>query len=245
MVLPYTEKVIEHFKNPKNVGKMDDPDAKATEGSPACGDMVTLYLKVDDSDHMIKDIKFESYGCASNIATGSIITELAKGKTIEEAKQLTWESAADALGGLPPIKVHCSVLAIDTLKAAIRNYEERNGLLDDEELPTNEETVKDRLSHVVNPVVGLNIIKTGIVSSIEIEECYPEGHDAEACSGCSAYPVGRECCVRPPAEDRRVNIKVALDIGSDHQFAANIAEEVHEKLDPIWDVETVEVTFND
>ena len=110
MPLPYSDLVMEHFKHPQNVGRIDDADAKATEGSPACGDMVAVYLKVDEDRHVITDIKFESYGCASNIATGSIITELAKGKTLDEAKAISWQQASDALGGLPPIKTHCSVL---------------------------------------------------------------------------------------------------------------------------------------
>src|SRR5512137_2896177 len=111
MPLPYSETVMEHFRRPRNVGRIEDADAKAIEGSPACGDMVAVYLKVDPESHRIDDIKFESYGCASNIATGSIITELAKGKTLEEAKNITWQEASEALGGLPPIKTHCSVLA--------------------------------------------------------------------------------------------------------------------------------------
>jgi len=138
MPLPYSEIVMEHFRHPRNVGRMDDPDAKAIEGSPACGDMVAVYLKVDPAEQRITDIKFESYGCASNIATGSIITELAKGKTVEEAKQITWKEASDALGGLPPIKTHCSVLAVDGLRAAIQNYEERHGLVK-ERVPTTVE----------------------------------------------------------------------------------------------------------
>ena len=100
MALPYSEKVIEYFRNPKNVGEIDDADAVATEGSPACGDMVKLFLKVNSDTKVIEDIKFKSYGCASNIATASIITELAKNKTIEEAKQLSWKHASEALGGL-------------------------------------------------------------------------------------------------------------------------------------------------
>jgi NifU-like protein involved in Fe-S cluster formation len=113
---------MEHFRHPRNVGEIEDADAKAVEGSPACGDMVAVYLKVDPDELRIRDIKFESYGCASNIATGSIITELAKGKTLEEAKQIGWEEASDALGGLPPIKTHCSVLAVEGLRAAIQNH---------------------------------------------------------------------------------------------------------------------------
>ena len=90
MPLPYSEKVMEHFRNPRNVGRIEDPDGKSVEGSPACGDMVAVYLKVDGDTQRIVDIKFESYGCASNIATGSIITELAKGKTLDEAKDISW-----------------------------------------------------------------------------------------------------------------------------------------------------------
>ena len=123
--LHYSDIVMEHFRNPRNVGRLDDPDAKAVEGSPACGDMVAVYLKVDPESLQITDVSFESYGCASNIATASIITEMAKGKTLAEAKALTWKQISEALGGLPSIKVHCSVLAIDSLRAAIENYEEK------------------------------------------------------------------------------------------------------------------------
>ncbi|MBC7258760.1 MAG: iron-sulfur cluster assembly scaffold protein [Chloroflexi bacterium] len=167
MPIPYSEKVIEHFKNPRNVGRMEDYDAKATEGSPACGDMVTLYLKVDEETKTIKDIKFESYGCASNIATGSIITELAKGKTLDEARKINWKAAAEELGGLPAVKVHCSVLAVDTLRAAIRNYEEKHGLVEDRE-PTTVEIVEKRLRHVMNPLTGLDIVKTHVVKKVDV-----------------------------------------------------------------------------
>ena len=167
MPLPYSELVMEHFKRPHNVGRIEDADAKATEGSPACGDMVCVYLKVDEETQRIEDIKFESYGCASNIATGSIITELAKGKTLEEAKQLSWKQAADALGGLPPIKTHCSVLAIDGLRAAIQNYEERHGLIK-ERVPTTIDLVRKRLKRVMNPVVGLDLVRTKLVTGIEL-----------------------------------------------------------------------------
>ena len=159
MPLPYTEKVMDHFKNPRNVGKLEDANAKATEGSPACGDMVSVYLKVNEETKRIDDVKFESYGCASNIATGSIITELAKGKTIDEAKQITWKQASEELGGLPPIKAHCSVLAVDGLRAAIENYEETHGLVK-ERKPTNVEEVRRRLKRVMNPLVGLDLVKT-------------------------------------------------------------------------------------
>ncbi len=169
MPLPYSEKVMEHFRHPRNVGRIENPDAKSVEGSPACGDMVAVYLKVDEESLRIVDIKFESYGCASNIATGSIITEMAKGRTLEEAKQITWRQASDALGGLPPIKIHCSVLAVDGLRGAIENYEERHGLVK-ERVPTTVDVVRRRLKRVMNPVVGLDLVRTRLVKEIELAE---------------------------------------------------------------------------
>ncbi|MBM4431293.1 MAG: DUF59 domain-containing protein, partial [Chloroflexi bacterium] len=169
MPLPYSEKVMEHFRNPKNVGRIEDADARSMEGSPACGDMVAVYLKVDPQTQRIADIKFESYGCASNIATGSIITELAKGRTLEEAKAITWQEASEALGGLPAIKTHCSVLAIDGLRAAIQNYEERHGLVKERET-TTVDVVTKRLKHVMNPMVGLDLVRTKLVRDIEIQD---------------------------------------------------------------------------
>jgi len=182
MKFPYSEIVLEHFRHPRNVGRIEDPDGKAMEGSPACGDMVAVYIKVDPKTNCITDIKFESYGCASNIATGSIITELAKGKTLDEAKKITWKEAADALGGLPPIKVHCSVLAVEGLRAAIRNYEERYGLVKEKE-PTTVEEVRRRLKRVMNPLTGLDLIRTNLVRDIEVKDgtvrvvvALPAGH---------------------------------------------------------------------
>lgn len=166
---PYSDKVIEYFQNPKNVGEIENPDGKAKEGSPACGDMVNLYIKVDEETKEITDIKFKSYGCASNIATGSIITEMAKGRTIDEAKEITWQDAADELGGLPSVKTHCSVLAVDALKEAIRDYEERHGLSEETE-PTTEEVVKERLKHVMNPLTGLDVVNTNLIKNIEISD---------------------------------------------------------------------------
>jgi nitrogen fixation NifU-like protein len=209
MPLPYSDIVMEHFRNPRNVGQIEDADAKSVEGSPACGDMVAVYLKVDSESHRIEDIKFESYGCASNIATGSIITELAKGKTLEEAKELTWQDASDALGGLPPIKTHCSVLAVDGLQAAIQNYEERHGLVK-ERVPTTVEVVTKRLKHVMNPVVGLDLVRTKLVKEVAINDG---------------------------------TVHVVVDLPPNHQFAANIREEIVEKIEPLWDVERVVVDF--
>jgi nitrogen fixation NifU-like protein len=169
MKFPYSEKVLEHFRHPHNVGKIENADGKAIEGSPACGDMVSVYINVDPKTKTISDIKFESYGCASNIATGSIITELAKGKTLEEAKKITWKQASDALGGLPKIKAHCSVLAVEGLRSAIENYEERHGLVK-EKKPTTVEIVQKRLKKVMNPLSGLDLVRTNLVKDIEVKE---------------------------------------------------------------------------
>jgi nitrogen fixation protein NifU and related proteins len=169
MPIAYSQKVLEHFQHPHNVGRIEDPDAKAIEGSPACGDMVAVYLKVDPDTLIINDVKFESYGCASNIATGSIITDMAKGKTLDAAKAISWKEAADALGGLPAIKAHCSVLAVDSLRAAIQNYEEKHGLIK-ERVPTDLEEIQRRLKRVMNPMVGLDLVRTKLVKGIEIKD---------------------------------------------------------------------------
>ncbi|HIE18359.1 TPA: iron-sulfur cluster assembly scaffold protein [Candidatus Bathyarchaeota archaeon] len=164
----YSPKLIELFKNPKNVGEMPDADVKVTEGSLACGDMITLFLKVDEKTKRIEDIKFLSYGCAANIATTSIMTELVKGKTLEEAKKITFKEIAEALGGLPPVKMHCAVLSIDGLRSAIRKYEEERGLIEVPEL--DESFIRSRLRRIMNPKLGRDIVSTGIVEKIRIQE---------------------------------------------------------------------------
>jgi nitrogen fixation NifU-like protein len=116
----YSEKVMEHFKNPRNMGEIKDADGVGTVGNPVCGDMMTIYIKVKDNH--LEDIKFKTFGCGAAIATSSMMTELAKGKTLEEALKITRANVADALGGLPPIKMHCSNLAADALHAAIEDY---------------------------------------------------------------------------------------------------------------------------
>lgn len=125
--LPYSPKVLELFKNPKNAGPMPDATVKATAGSPACGDMITLYLKIDGEKEVISNASFESYGCAANIAASSILTEMIKGKTLKEAWEISWKRISDELGGLPAIKYHCSILAVGALKRAIRKYYEKKG----------------------------------------------------------------------------------------------------------------------
>ncbi|MGC8813510.1 iron-sulfur cluster assembly scaffold protein [Dictyoglomus sp.] len=164
-MLRYTDIVLEHFKNPRNVGVIEDPDGYAIEGGPACGDQIVVYIKVDPNTKVITDIKFQSFGCASNIATGSMMTEMVKGKTIEEALKLTWKDVVDALGGLPPVKLHCSVLAIDGLKAAIRNYlgEKTEGKLSKEE-------VVNVLSNVLYPSLAVDIVTLKLLNFLKITE---------------------------------------------------------------------------
>jgi nitrogen fixation NifU-like protein len=116
----YSEKVMEHFRNPRNMGEIPDADGVGTVGNPVCGDLMSIYIKV--KDNRIEDIKFKTFGCGAAIATSSMVTELAKGKTLEEASKITRQDVADNLDGLPPIKMHCSNLASDGLRAAIQDY---------------------------------------------------------------------------------------------------------------------------
>ena len=116
----YSEKVMEHFKNPRNVGEIPDADGIGNVGNPVCGDIMRLYIKVKDG--RISDAKFKTFGCGAAIATSSMVTELVKGKTIEEALKVSNSAVAEALGGLPKIKMHCSVLAEEALKSAIDDY---------------------------------------------------------------------------------------------------------------------------
>ena len=119
----YSEKVMEHFSNPRNVGEIEDADGIGEVGNPVCGDLMTIYIKVDDG--RLSDVKFKTFGCGAAIATSSMITELAKGKTIEEALEITRDDVADSLDGLPPVKMHCSNLAADGLHAAIEDYKKK------------------------------------------------------------------------------------------------------------------------
>jgi nitrogen fixation NifU-like protein len=119
----YSNKVMEHFKNPRNMGEIPDADGVGTVGNPVCGDLMTMYIKV--KNNQISDIKFKAFGCGAAIATSSMTTELAKGKTLEEAMKITRGNVAEALEGLPPIKMHCSNLAADALHAAIEDYYKR------------------------------------------------------------------------------------------------------------------------
>lgn len=123
----YSKKVIEHFTRPHNQGKIKNPDGVGMVGNPTCGDLMKIYIKVkkEKNREVIKDIKFETLGCASAIATSSMITDLAKNKTLKEALKISRDDVAEALEGLPPIKMHCSNLATDALREAIKNYSEK------------------------------------------------------------------------------------------------------------------------
>jgi nitrogen fixation NifU-like protein len=116
----YTEKVVDHYQNPRNMGELEDADGVGTVGNPTCGDMMQIQIKVRDG--RIEDVKFKTFGCGAAIATTSVATELIKGKTVEEALQVTNQDVMDVLGGLPPVKVHCSLLAEEAIKAAVDDY---------------------------------------------------------------------------------------------------------------------------
>lgn len=122
----YSEKVMDHFKNPRNVGKMDDADGIGEVGNAVCGDIMKIYLKIDDG--IITDAKFNTFGCGSAIATSSMATEMIKGKPLEEALSLSNKAVVEALDGLPPQKIHCSVLAAEAVRAAVKDYYDKNGI---------------------------------------------------------------------------------------------------------------------
>ena len=119
----YSEEVMDHFTNPRNVGEIEDASGVGQVGNPVCGDVMKVYLKIENEK--IVDVKFKTYGCAAAIATSSMATELIKGKTIDEALEITNKAVAEALGGLPPVKMHCSVLAEEAIKAAIEDYKSK------------------------------------------------------------------------------------------------------------------------
>ena len=125
--MDYSEKVMDHFANPRNVGILEDANAVGEVGNAKCGDIMKMYMKIND-DGVIEDIKFKTFGCGAAVATSSMATEMVKGKTIEDALKLTNKAVAEALDGLPPVKMHCSVLAEEAIHAALTDYYKRKGL---------------------------------------------------------------------------------------------------------------------
>ena len=124
--MQYTQKVIDHFKNPHNQGEIKNADAVGQAGNPVCGDVMKIYLKIKDDK--IADIKFETLGCAAAIAVSSALTDLVKGKTLDEAFAITKDNIVEDLGGLPPVKIHCSMLGVEALHEAIKEYKEKNNI---------------------------------------------------------------------------------------------------------------------
>ena len=136
----YSEKVMDHFTNPRNVGKIEDADGVGEVGNAKCGDIMKIYLKID-KNHVITDVKFNTFGCASAIASSSMATCLIKGKPVSEAVELSNKAVVEALDGLPPVKIHCSVLAEEAIKAAVKDYYDKNGIEYDPE------TFKEKDAH--------------------------------------------------------------------------------------------------
>jgi len=161
----YSAKVMDHFKNPRNIGVIENADVTAKVGSVACGDLIKLYLKFDPDQDQIKDIKFESYGCAANIATSSMMTEMVKGKTIDDARKITFKEIAEQLDGLPRIKLHCAVLSRQGLEAALVKYEAKTG-----RVMIDESFVNRILRGVLDPVEGVDIISAKMVEHVAVEE---------------------------------------------------------------------------
>ena len=125
----YSEKVMDHFQHPRNVGEIEDASGVGTVGNAKCGDIMRMFLDIDDETHIIKEYKFKTFGCGAAVATSSMATEMVKGKTIEEAMQITNKAVMEALDGLPPVKVHCSLLAEEAIHAALWDYAEKHGIV--------------------------------------------------------------------------------------------------------------------
>ena len=125
----YSEKVMDHFQHPRNVGEIEDASGVGTVGNAKCGDIMRMFLDIDDETHIIKECKFKTFGCGAAVATSSMATEMVKGKTIEEAMQITNKAVMEALDGLPPVKVHCSLLAEEAIHAALWDYAEKHGIV--------------------------------------------------------------------------------------------------------------------
>ena len=125
----YSDKVLDHFQHPRNVGEIEDASGVGTVGNAKCGDIMRMFLDIDDETHIIKECKFKTFGCGAAVATSSMATEMVKGKTIEEAMQITNKAVMEALDGLPPVKVHCSLLAEEAIHAALWDYAQKHGIV--------------------------------------------------------------------------------------------------------------------
>ena len=142
--MAYSEKVMDHFQHPRNVGEIENASGVGTVGNAKCGDIMRIFLDIDDETHIIKDCKFKTFGCGAAVATSSMATELVKGKNIQEAMQVTNKAVMEALDGLPPVKVHCSLLAEEAIHAALWDYAEKNGIkIEGLEKPVNDISEKE------------------------------------------------------------------------------------------------------
>ena len=140
----YSEKVMDHFQHPRNVGEIENASGVGTVGNAKCGDIMRMFLDIDDKTHIIKECKFKTFGCGAAVATSSMATELVKGKTIQEALEVTNKAVMEALDGLPPVKVHCSLLAEEAIHAALWDYAEKNGIkIEGLERPVNDISEKE------------------------------------------------------------------------------------------------------
>jgi len=164
MKIGYSSKVMELFMHPKNVGKMEDASVTALTGSVACGDMIKLYLKINPRTEIIENATFESYGCAANIATSSMLTELIKGKSVEEVRKIAFQEVVEDLGGLPKIKFHCAVLAVAALRLALEKWDHLRGRKE-----LNEDFVKNMLRGILDPHTERDLIAARAVNSIIIK----------------------------------------------------------------------------
>jgi nitrogen fixation NifU-like protein len=162
MALNYTKKTVDNFLKPKNIGRITNPDGYAQIGNMVCGDQLDFFLKVEKGK--IKDVKFLSFGCASNIATASVMTEKVKGMTIEEAKKYPWKKIVDDLGGLPHQKVHCSIMAVDGLKKAIADYEKNIG---SPKVVKKVKAIKPVITKKAKPIVKKKVVKKKVVKKLK------------------------------------------------------------------------------
>ncbi len=215
MALDYTEKVLDLFRNPKNVGEIENPSVEVKEGSPTCGDVIQMQLKINDK-HQIEDVKFKSFGCASNIATASMATEMIKGKHIDEAEKITWKDIANELGGLPSVKVHCSVLAVDAIKQAIDKYKIQKGLRKITKDKIDKDFIIDKLRHVIDPSVGTDIIRLKEVLYVGVEK-----------------------------KADKADVLIELAHPEEREFESNIEHEIKEKLEFIPGIGNIKVEFKD